>query len=109
MMQQLDQLTLVIPTLNRPEYVRRQVVHWREHPIHLLVVDGSSNPLELPAGGRCQIQHVKQEKSFQERMILASRLVETPFVALCGDDDLYLASGLSSCLAMLKLRPELIG
>jgi glycosyltransferase domain-containing protein len=109
MMEPLDQLTLVIPTLNRPEYVHRQVLHWWEHPIHLLVVDGSPDPPELPAGGKCQIRHVKQEKSFQERMTLASRLVETPFVALCGDDDLYLASGLSSCLEMLKLRPRLIG
>jgi len=108
-MEPLDQLTLVIPTLNRSEYVHRQVRHWQEHPIHLLIVDGSPGSRALPAGGKCQIRHIRQEKSFQERMTLASQLVETPFVALCGDDDLYLASGLSSCLEMLKLRPEIIG
>lgn len=109
MTQQLDQLTLVIPTFNRPDYVRRQVHHWREHPIHLLVMDGSPDPIELSAGGKCQVRHIKQNSSFQERMTLASQLVETPFVALCGDDDLYLSSGLSASLEMLGSQANLIG
>ncbi|NBO56706.1 MAG: hypothetical protein EBU84_19415, partial [Actinobacteria bacterium] len=46
---------------------------------------------------------------FFERMKMATKLISTKYVALLGDDDLYLPSGLSTCLNWLERNPSDVG
>lgn len=105
----LSELTLVIPTINRPSYIRRQVLRWRDIPVNLLIIDGSEAPEDLPRVPGCTVKHLRGIASFRERVLAAVACVETPFVALCGDDDIYMEDGLESCIRRLMNDSKMIG
>lgn len=106
----LSRLSLVIPTIHRGQFLERQISYWREYPITLIIGDGSENPLILdPLQGCVRLRYEHSRSSLQDRMVQASKRVDTEFVALCGDDDLYLPSGLSACIDRLDADQKLVG
>lgn len=106
----LSRLSLVIPTINRGEFLKRQITYWQEHPITLIIGDGSDHPLILDSSqGHVRLRYEHSRSSLQDRMVQVSKRVDTEFVALCSDDDLYLPSGLSACIDRLDSDQKLVG
>ena len=41
----LNKLTIIIPTYNRPHYIIRNILFWKDYDVNLIILDGSIEPL----------------------------------------------------------------
>lgn len=107
----LSDLTLVIPAYNRPAYLQRQIDYWAGSGVQLCILDGSKNPAdpELAARMGADVHYEYMPIGFNERLVYASKIIKTKYVALLGDDELYSKRGLRDCLELLDVDPRLIG
>ena len=107
----LEKLSIVIPTFGRPDFVRRQISYWSNCAVTVHIMDGS--PISLIQTGMESIpSNVKYHHStddFFGRMRRATELIDTPYVAMLGDDDLFTKSGLKKCLDHLEGNSEVFG
>jgi len=110
-MTDLKDLTLVIPAYNRPAYIERQIDYWAGSGAQLCILDGSKSPVpqELVARMGSDVHYEYMPIGFNERLVHASRIVKTKYVALLGDDELYAKQGLRDCLNTLETDQRLIG
>lgn len=106
----LSLLTIVIPTLNRGGFVRRQCRLWDGEAAQVLIVDGSekkSNVFdEFSTSKNIKFEQVPGA-SYGERMFVALRQIRTPYVATLADDDIFLKSGLRKLIDLLERKSEL--
>ena len=107
----LSELTLVIPAYNRPAYLARQIDYWANTGVQLCILDGSKEkaPDGLIARMGANVHYEYMPIGFNERLVYASQIVKTKYVALLGDDELYAKQGLLDCLNTLESDPRLIG
>ena len=107
----LEKLSIVIPTYGRPDFVRRQINYWSNCAVIVHIMDGSSDPLAqsdlefLPSN----IKYHHSTDDFFVRMRTATELIDTPYVAMLGDDDLFVKSGLRRCIEHLDHNLEVFG
>lgn len=100
-LQELEDLTVVILTYNRHNYLEEILGFWSEYPVNLVVVDGTGNPFGgLLPKERCRYVHLPA--SYQERLKKAVEMVETSFVIQACDDELYSPSALASAVRRLR-------
>lgn len=109
-MDALRRLTIVIPTINRPKFVKRQIQFWSGLPAKVVIIDGSAAACdyqgkELPAN----ILYVHSAIDFQSRMLASIAHIDTEFVAVLGDDDFFSPAGLRACIARLDADSSIIG
>jgi glycosyltransferase domain-containing protein len=107
----LSDLTLVIPAYNRPEYIARQIDYWAGSGVQLCILDGSKNSADpkLIARMSVDVHYEYMPIGFNERLVHASNIVKTKYVALLGDDELYVKQGLRDCLDLLDADQRLVG
>lgn len=107
----LADLTLVIPAYNRPPYLARQIDYWAGSGVQLCILDGSKNSAdpELIARMGPDVHYEYMPIGFNERLVHASKIVKTKYVALLGDDELYVKHGLRDCMDLLDADERLIG
>ena len=107
----LSRLTVVIPTISRPEFVKRQVTFWLQFDAQVRILDGSIEPIDVSQFGLIptNIQYLHQPHSFNERLSKAWKLVDTEFACLIHDDGFLLPSGLKSSLKHLDENPTVTG
>ena len=107
----LADLTLVIPAYNRPAYLARQIDYWAGSGVQLCILDGSKNSAdpELIARMSPDVHYEYMPIGFNERLVHASKIVKTKYVALLGDDELYVMQGLRDCMDLLDVDERLIG
>lgn len=109
--------TLVIPTYNRPELVRRLVGYYLRHgtSMRMLVLDSSkadtaaANAAWFTACGPA-VRHVVFPDTLQPGAKLAQGLllVETPYASFCADDDLVFPQGLADAIRFLGENPDYV-
>lgn len=103
--------TLVIPTFNRPELLKKIIQYYRDRAswIDLLVLDSSRTEVAQQNGAALSlfgagVSHVV----FPQDVVVVSKLcdglalVRTPTVSFCADDDLVFPQGLSEAIAFLQ-------
>lgn len=106
----LSELTVIIPTLSRPQFVLRQFEYWREMDARVVILDGASAPIAIPDGLRApNVHYVHSGQKFNVRLATAAQYVETPYCVLLPDDEFMLPSGLRSAIQRLKSDPNIIG
>lgn len=106
----LERLTIIVPTVSRPDFVLRQFEYWRGLGPRVFILDGAPTPISIPKELLSDnVQYVHSGKRFNERLATASRYVETEFCALLPDDEFYLPSGLRSAITHLDKNPRVIG
>jgi glycosyltransferase domain-containing protein len=110
-MTDLSNLTLVIPAYNRPAYLARQIEYWAGSGVQLCILDGSKEkaPNSVIAQMDETVHYEYMPIGFNERLVHASNIVKTKYVALLGDDELYVKQGLRDCLDLLDTDQRLIG
>ena len=110
-MADLSDLTLIIPAYNRPAYLARQIDYWAGSGAQLCILDGSKESVdpELIARMGSDVRYEFMPIGFNERLVHASKIVKTKYVALLGDDELYVKQGLRDCLDLLDTDRRLIG
>ncbi len=106
----LSDLTLIVPTYNRQNYVLRVMHFWSNSAVTIHVLDGTAIPISSNTlknfGSNINYHHMPI--TFQERLYKAIDLVKTPYVALLCDDDFYVPSSLEKCIKYLKEHDDFI-
>ena len=106
----LSNLTIIIPTISRPQFVLRQFEYWRVSDAQIVILDGAQHPIEIPENLRSpNIRYVCVGTRFNERLASAGAYVSTAYCALLPDDEFYLFSGLHAAIARLEADRDLIG
>jgi hypothetical protein len=100
----LSELTVVIPTYNRPLELERSIEYWRDTPVTVHILDGSDKPWFpvglLPGASNITYHHLPPingenfMENYSRRMNIAAGLPVTALSALCADDDYFSISGL---------------
>ena len=104
----LSQLTIVIPTCEKPENLERAIEYWRDTSVTVHIVDGSKSPW-FPIGKLLDVptisyHHIPPENNegiwgnYYRRMRYGAVLPTTKYSALCADDDAFTISGLCAIL-----------
>lgn len=109
-MESLADLTLVIPAYNRPAYLERQIDFWSQTDVKLCILDGSreSAPQALIDRMGPNVYYRHLPVGFNERLVMACDVVQTKYVALLGDDELYAPHGLRDCISQLEADKRLV-
>ncbi len=112
----LSELTIVIPTYNRPFELERSIEYWRDTPVTVHILDGSEEPWfslgSLKDASNITYHHMPAEngqnpqESVFQRVVYGSKLSNTKFSAIGCDDDFYTISGLNYSLKLLKSQPN---
>jgi len=99
-------LTIIVPTYNRREYVKKQY-DWisREKLGQLIVVDGSESPDPFFKGKK---NYYHLPVPVLERIQFAIKMIKTPYVVICADDDYLIYSGVDEVIKAMQKQPEFI-
>jgi glycosyltransferase domain-containing protein len=109
-MTEANLFTVVVPTYNRPAELARLLNFQKElgcQSLHI-VVDGSEEGAEESNRRICaQFANVEYHKfpstlHLGLRLTEGLRLVRTPYVLICADDDFYFPSGAAECALFLQ-------
>jgi glycosyltransferase domain-containing protein len=88
-------LTIVIPTYERPKYLERSINFWKNYDFKILYLDGSinaQNDLDLPNN----IRYIHSNTSILQRLIMSTKEVKTPYVCFLSDDEFFLPDVLNN-------------
>lgn len=109
-MTDLSNLTIIIPSYNRHDYILRNMTFWSSTNVNLHVFDGSKSKIEdfdnlnFPSN----IHYHHYPVSFAERISIAASFIKTKYAVLLGDDDMFLKSGLAACIDELESNDKII-
>ena len=108
----LSELTIIIPTYNRPFQLERAIEYWRDTPVTVHILDGSEKPWfpigVFPGTNTISYNHLPQNigessaDNYSRRIALATELAKTNYSALCSDDDFFTVPGLVFAIQALK-------
>lgn len=101
------QLTIIIPTHNRPALIARALDYYRAWGCTVIVCDSSQDetkPFCLPD---VHFLHCP-ELSFDRKLYRAVQQVVTPYVCICADDDFLAASGVIAGLKFLEKNNDYV-
>ena len=103
----LSDLTIIIPTYNRPYYLIRQIIYMSSSSVHIIVVDGSEKKIKQEVIGQLktfkEFQYVHAaDLSYVDRIKLASKKVQSSYVMCLAEDDFLIFSGLKKALNVLS-------
>jgi len=113
----LHDLTLVIPTFNRPAHLKRLLTYYQQAELQtkFLVLDSSDEETvagnaDLVVSCGAQYSHVVFPSSLPvaSKLFQGLALVETPYCAFCADDDLVFPDALVHALEFLASHDEYV-
>jgi glycosyltransferase domain-containing protein len=107
----LGRLTVIIPTISRPEFVKRQIKFWSQFDAEIRILDGAKSPINLSEFGTlpANIQYLHEPQNFNVRLCSAAKHVDTEFACLLPDDEFFLPSGLIESINFLDKNPTITG
>lgn len=106
-MNDLSELTVVIPTINGHAYLSQTLEFWKKTNAKIIVLDASDKSFEGNLSSSAIYLHMPKS-SYTNRMAIAVSLVKTNYVVMACDDELYVPSVLSDCLRILADEPEYV-
>jgi glycosyltransferase domain-containing protein len=83
-----------------------------EFPFRIIILDSSSNKLELDElieilkDTRICYQKFESNIFFTQKIAAGIGFVQTPYVALCADDDFIVPTAVEKCIRFLELNPD---
>lgn len=108
----LSDLTIIIPTYNRPLELERSIEYWRDTPVTVHILDGSDKawfPVGLLSETERIYYHHNPERNSQsvhenylERIRFGVGLSGTNYSAICADDDFFAIGPLSKSIKILN-------
>ncbi len=109
----LADLTVVVPSYRRQDYLLRLIRYWARRSASVVIVDGSDVSLPDRVTSALikhpRITYIHDNGSMSTRLRLAGRMITTPYAVMLGDDEFHLPSGLRVALSTLAEDPEAIG
>ena len=109
--------TLIIPTHNRPKYLRRILSHYNEYgnDYRIIVADSSSdqnknsNKKYICTFSNLDILHLSNYPSeiyFYDKMADAASYADGKYCVVCPDDDFVTPNGINSSIHFLENNPD---
>ena len=114
-MELLKELTIIIPTYNRPLELEKSIEFWSDSPVSVFIIDGSDRPffnIGLQPDTNSVYYHNFPKKNETEIENWAFRLnfgvskIKTKFAALCCDDDVFEIDSLIQALRKLETNSD---
>jgi glycosyltransferase domain-containing protein len=96
-----EDITLLIPTHNRPAYLSRILEYYQYNKIKIVIVDSSVKMYEDVPGDHVSYFHL-QGIPLPRKIAYGLDKVTTKFVLLCADDDFILPSAILKCVSFLE-------
>ncbi|MDE2165866.1 MAG: TIGR00180 family glycosyltransferase [Alphaproteobacteria bacterium] len=101
--------TILIPTHNRSRYLERCVRWFLDLPYPVVIADSSEMEWrsEFRADERIRYIHMPGGlEVYRSKLQKGVAAVETPYVAMCADDDFITAAGLAQSIGFLDSHPD---
>ena len=109
-MSTLKDLTIIIPTYKRTEYIKRSIAFWNEKEVNVLILDGSEKSIidsqELIISSN--INYIHSFTTIANRLKIAMNMVDTKYCVLLGDDEFFVPTAMESAIQFLDSYPEYI-
>lgn len=104
----LTEITFVICTYGRPEYVLETVSFLRTSGLKAIVVDGSDEPNhKLSSLNVMGFRYVyRPRQTYQERMAIAAGLIETQYTMSMSDDEYFVPSTVAAAVEFMMSNPD---
>jgi len=109
----LSELTIIIPTYNRPRELERSIEYWRDLPVTVHILDGSDKSFfveGLQPGTQSTFYHSFPcngefaAGNWARRLKFGMSQINTRFSALCCDDDVFTIEGMIKAIEILDLE-----
>lgn len=101
-----DNVTLVLPTHNRPRLLARALHFYANSQLPLLIIDSSPEPSDLAGLKRPGVSYRHcPGTSYEGKLIRPLNEITTPLVAFTADDSFTLPSAVAACAEHLLARP----
>jgi glycosyltransferase domain-containing protein len=109
-----ERLTCVVPTHNRPHFLRRLLHFYMQFPpgFPFLVVDSSNSLLASEnreviesVRGSLDIDYQHIGLNFMDKCVQGLERIRSPFVVFCADDDILLPDTVWRCVEFLTNEP----
>ena len=106
----MENLTIIIPSNNRPFFLRRSINYWNNYNFPVIVVDGSNETQKkwMDENSNGNIQYLYKKISFPNRLNSAAKLVKTKYCIVLADDEFYCVSVLKRCINFLESNIEYV-
>lgn len=106
----MEKLTLIIPTKNRPKFIRRSVRFWNNYNFPIIIADGSENSQKewMNLNANNNIEYFHKKVSFPKRLSLAGKLIKTKYTIFLCDDEFYAVEALKKCINFLELNNDFV-
>ncbi len=110
-----DRLTCLVPTYNRPEFLRRLFLFYQQFPLPCSFLIADSSEPAAKVENQAIIQDARHTLDITYRHFnvdlttkcsQALQQVQTPYVVLCADDDYLLPLALQHCVEFLEDHPD---
>ena len=110
-----DRVTCLIPTYNRPEFLRRLLTYMHTvQPQWELWIADSSNPVHRAANeavvsdfeSSLRLNYRHLDMPLFDKCQLAFSQIQTPFIVLCADDDFVSPRSVDDCVEFLDTHPD---
>jgi glycosyltransferase domain-containing protein len=106
-------LTIILPTFNRPALCRAQVQFLRRTKFQhrVIVADSSEQPdpeLRRICRGLIEYRQFDPATVPSEKVVAVARSLTTPYVAMIADDDVSFPHAIDACLAFLRDNPDYV-
>ena len=107
-------LAVIIPTMNRPDFVIRAIRWYEAIGIPVFIGDSSPKPqfpTMFPSGDFTYYAHtpganeIKASYLAAQTMLRQSNIADIPYLAWAGDDDFLLPRSLDQCSSLLDSNP----
>ena len=103
---QLKNLTIIIPSFNRPKELQKQIPFWGNTDANVIILDGSETSLTIEKPLPENISYHYLPISLNERIAYSHSLVKTRFVVILADDEIFLPSALNDSIKFLENNPD---
>jgi glycosyltransferase domain-containing protein len=104
-------ISVIVLTYERHDFIRRQLLYYSNHPVHLIFADGSA--ARWPHGEQGTSNEMSWEyihcpgyDTIMERLALSTQKVITEYVCLLDDQECILFTGINSAIDTLDAEPK---
>ena len=106
----MENLTIIIPSNNRPFFLRRSINYWNNYNFPVIIVDGSNETQKkwVHENSNRNIQYLYKKTPFPDRLNFAAKVIKTKYCILLSDDEFYCASILKKCMNFLESNNEYV-
>lgn len=104
----LEDVTIVIPTYNRPRQLLRLLDYYSQDKLSILIADSTIKPFKLPRKFKNVEYYHFPNYPYVKKLPLIYKKVKTKYVVFCADDDFVLSSGINVCINFLEENPDYI-